>query len=229
VPPQTCAILPQAETRSVSGDLANRRSRGLSVSPRAVPSGLTFRLSIALPRKSTAPGQAERPAIWRARRIEAARLASAARGRNSTLDCAFVGCERLASRASDVRNGRRPSASGRKTPRCRFARRKRARTPRRPTRSELVRCGRLFLGPRRARSQGESSSPSLPAPRNPKCPVAWTGGVGAWLLRSTDAGAARSQIARRHVPGILSVPRPGKRGGGPLDMSQRLSVAPPHG
>jgi hypothetical protein len=37
----------------------------------------------------------------------------------------------------------------------------------------VVRCGRLFLGPRRARSQDESSSPSLPVPRNPQCPVAW--------------------------------------------------------
>ena len=45
-------------------------------------------------------------------------------------------------------------------------------------RLDLVRCGRLFLGPRRARSWGERSSPSLPAPRNPQCPVAWEAVIG---------------------------------------------------
>jgi hypothetical protein len=83
-------------------------------------------------------------------------------------------------RSATLRTIKRRSTPG---ARCaRFRPRLRASARARTARSRVVRCGRLFLGPRRARSQGESSSPSLPAPRNPQCPVGWEGAVTAALL-----------------------------------------------
>jgi hypothetical protein len=83
-------------------------------------------------------------------------------------------------------------------------RNERARASVRLARSVLVRCGRLFLGPRRARSPGESSSPSLPAPRNPQCPVAWIRAVSASLLRFHRRGSDTGSDPRQPTP----VPRP---------------------
>jgi hypothetical protein len=83
-------------------------------------------------------------------------------------------------------------------------RNERARASVRLARSVLVRCGRLFLGPRRARSPGESSSPSLPAPRNPQCPVAWIRAVSASLLRFHRRGSDTGSDPRKPTP----VPRP---------------------
>jgi hypothetical protein len=81
----------------------------------------------------------------------------------------------------------------------------RAEGPRQVRRLPLVRCGRLFLGPRRARSQRESSSPSLPAPRNPQCPVAWEAGLAACMARGCCPANAMAAHGARYADGVALV------------------------
>jgi hypothetical protein len=104
--------------------------------------------------------------------------------------------ERLHWRRAHARSGRAPSVSASERFALASARRSDSAASSGARRLVVVRSGRLFLGPRRARSEGESSNAALRAPRNPQCPVAWnskaTTAVPPFRGCRSEAGADRA-------------------------------------